>query len=506
MDLQNAKKHIKVTEVVVEDMSEQALDCDLLLPDYLPDIAAVLKCITQPIVQNYQLSGDRIMAEGVVKVQILYLDEERNCVHTFETIQPFGCMFQLKENDNNAFVQLTAKSNYTNCRAISPRRADVHGTFTVKLSVYGEKEKTVMDLVPEKGFQTKCESAPFSRLIGSKAKSFTVNETLELANTIEANTLLKSTAVAHVTECKAIKNKAIVKGDLLIRSVYSLNAETGKLGSAENTIPFSQIIDLEGVQEESCCVCRAAVLHCEAHPAQTPVGENKLLTVSAKINLDFCAFQTEETLLLTDLYHTDCYTKAESSLMEFSCIHDVEKRTETCVTTLDATDRDMDVIEDLWCDVESVSDEKENGICVQTLICMLGRDSKNDILFFERSAEFRLNIPQKTNCMKTNVKILKTEWKRIGTGWELQVTFAVEVYSVVTKSLSVVTSIECDENTDRLKTNGNDGYIKVYFAAPGETVWEIGKKHRISMDSVCRENNVTEDEVMKKDTMIVLVP
>ena len=508
MDLQNAKKHIKITEIIAEDLSEQALDCDLLLPDYLPDIAVILKCVTQPTVQNYQLSGDRIMAEGIVKVQMLYLSEERDCVHTFEMMQPFGCTFRLNEVDSNPLVRVTAKNNYTNCRAISPRRADVHGTFSVKMSMYGEKEKTVVDLAPEKAFQTKCETVSFSRLIGSKAKSFTVNETLELANTVDANTLIRSSVVPQVTECKAIKNKAIIKGDLLLCNVFSVNGEGGKLGRAENVIPFSQIVDLEGLEEESQCICRATVLHCEAHPAQTPVGENKLLAVSVKINLDFSAFQTEQMPLLIDAYHTDHPTKSLTTPLEFCHIAAMENCTDTQTVTLALADKDIDTIEDLWCEIESVSTDYKNGernVCVQTAVCILGRDSKTGFSFLERSAEFWLALPQSADRAQTEVKITKTEWKRVGAEWELQVTFTVDICFVNAKTLPVVTEMQIDEHGHCSSKEGKE-CVKIYFASQGETVWEIGKKYHVLMESICRENDVTEDEVLKKDTMIVLTP
>ncbi len=508
MELQTVKKHIKTTEMMVEEVSEQALDCDLLLPDYLPDIAAVLKCITQPTVQNYQLSGDRVMVEGVVKVQILYLDEDRMSVHTFETLQPFGCSFILKENSHQVSVQLTAKTNYTNCRAISPRRADIHGTFTVKLLMYGEKERFFSDVPSEKAFQTREQQVIFSSLIGSKSKTFTVSETLELANTVEAHTLLRSSAVAYVSECKAIKDKAIIKGEILIKNVYALEGETGKLGSAENTIPFSQIVDLDGMEEESICFCRATVLHCEAHPAQTPVGENKLLSVSVKVNVDFGAFCEEEATVLTDVYHTDFLTKMTVSPMAFCRVCGVENRLETRCTTLDLPDKEIAVFEDVWCDIESVSEvhtEDEKGVHVQVSVCMLGRDTKNCLSFFERSVGFLLEYAEQPYQNKTNVKIYRSEWKRSGEGIELQVTFAVESCSMLVQTLPIVVNIEKDENNTATTKGMLKGCMKLYFASEGESVWEIGKKYRVPVENICEENDVSDDEILNRDTMLVLI-
>ena len=65
MDFKVISKAIAVCESVFDDFDERPVDCDFVLPDYCPDIAAVLKCTLEPVVQSKQLSGDRISADGL---------------------------------------------------------------------------------------------------------------------------------------------------------------------------------------------------------------------------------------------------------------------------------------------------------------------------------------------------------------------------------------------------------------------------------------------------------
>ena len=58
-------KAIAVCDTVFDDCDERPVDSDFVLPDYCPDIAAVLKCTLEPVIQNKQLSGDRVSADGV---------------------------------------------------------------------------------------------------------------------------------------------------------------------------------------------------------------------------------------------------------------------------------------------------------------------------------------------------------------------------------------------------------------------------------------------------------
>ena len=77
MELQTTCGRVGLTQTVFDDVEERPVDGDFVLPDYLPEITAILKCRMRPVVQSHQISGDRVIADGTVYLQLLYLDEER---------------------------------------------------------------------------------------------------------------------------------------------------------------------------------------------------------------------------------------------------------------------------------------------------------------------------------------------------------------------------------------------------------------------------------------------
>lgn len=138
MDFKVMNKAISTNETLFDDFDERPVDCDFVLPDYCPDIAAVLKCTLKPVIQSKQLSGDRMLVDGQANIRVMYLDEARKCVRCCEFSQPFTSTFAVKSMGLNPCVRATAKTDYVNCRATSPRRLDVHGAFTVKLKITAE--------------------------------------------------------------------------------------------------------------------------------------------------------------------------------------------------------------------------------------------------------------------------------------------------------------------------------------------------------------------------------
>ena len=144
MELKTANRRIEWVHTRCREVDERPIDADILLPDFLPEIAAVLTCSVTPMIQTRRVSGDRVSADGTATIRVWYLDEERRCVRSFETSQPFSSSFTIKELDSRDTVFLRAKPHYVNCRATGPRRLDVHGAFGVYLEVVGTKEIDVL--------------------------------------------------------------------------------------------------------------------------------------------------------------------------------------------------------------------------------------------------------------------------------------------------------------------------------------------------------------------------
>ena len=156
MDFQVMNRAVPVNETLFDDFDERPVDCDFVLPDYCPDIAAVLKCTLKPVIQSKQLSGDRLLVDGQATIRVMYLDEGRKCVRCCEFSQPFTSTFSVKNAGVNACIRATAKTDYVNCRATSPRRLDVHGAFTVKLKITAQGSREVVSEAKGAGKYTRC--------------------------------------------------------------------------------------------------------------------------------------------------------------------------------------------------------------------------------------------------------------------------------------------------------------------------------------------------------------
>ena len=504
MELQTIVKQVKIIQTVFDDFDERPLDCDLVLPEYLPDIASVLKCMIDPKVQNYQISGDRVMADGTVTIRLLYLDEERRCIRTFENAQPFTATFTVKGLGNNCRVKLSTRINYVNCRATGPRRADIHGAFCVCLKVTGEKEESIIEEIDNTAVRTRHCSAEYSRLSAFAEKAFTVSEVVELKNGSCSQIPIRTQAISCITDCKALAGKAVIKGELILKTVYSAEDGSGALCTCENVVPFSQIVDADGLTEEQITCCRSEVLMCEVHPVQNANGDSMLLSLSAKLMVSLQSYEKDDCTMLLDAYHMQYPLKCRMKQVEPWCVTAISDRVLPVNLSVDRPDSAICAVEDLWCDgiaTQMSGDE----LSVHLSVCMITRDDKGCLSYYERPAEFSLQHGEHGCLRDVEIAVMRLSYTLSGDRIDIQLQLSQKGLVSQENTYSIIGELSADETTPYVMSEGMNGCcMKVYYGNQGESLWEIAKAQHLPIEQLCKENQLHGD-VLNED-MVLLLP
>ena len=139
MEEMNRENTISTEAVVYEGQAEQGIELDYVLPDYYPEIFKVLKCSLSPAIVSKTISGDnRLLLDGVVYIRVMYLAENSEELHCVEQRTTWSKAVELgkKPIEGEPAIRVTAKSDYCNCRAVSPRRIDVRGAISASTGRY----------------------------------------------------------------------------------------------------------------------------------------------------------------------------------------------------------------------------------------------------------------------------------------------------------------------------------------------------------------------------------
>lgn len=510
MEFKEMQEAVTINEVAFDGCSEQPVDLDFTLPDYCPDISRILKCQVNPRVTGYQFNSDSLTVEGITAIRLLYVGEGSGCVRSYNHSLPFTANFAIKKMADNPVVRTKIKVDYMNCRAISQRRVDLHGAFSVCAKVYVKKREQLIVGAQGAGIQLKKTQSTVSSIIGSVDRSFNVTEMLHIGqNNAPVEQVISHNAVAVMNEFKAIPNKVLAKGELLIKVLYASDLAEGLMDITEHSVPISQIIDIEGVDEDSMCDVRFEVINADVTPRLDSNGDYRMLSVDVRINAYARAFKEMDISILSDAYSTDCELIMEQKPVKLEKVAAMVKDTFLSRQTFDMPEDGVERVIDLWCEAEVTNfKEEDNGYRIDGNldICMLACDIQGTASYYERKSEFEYmceirNMPQNSRCEADMTVVAVSFSLTAANTIEVRCEMKVDAMIYSVSNEHTICSLQPDESKPYKKDDV--AALTIYYADEGENIWDIAKKYKTSVEAVSKENNL-DDEVLRGKEMLLI--
>ncbi len=511
MDFRINKEALSVNEIAFDGCQEQPIDLDFSLPDYCPDIQRILKCQVYPRVNMRSISGDRLDVEGIAVVRLLYLDAGKMTVRCCEHSTPFSCSFHLKSMPMNANIFTKTRVEYINCRAVSPRKLDIHGAFSVCARIVCRTRQELLCGVEGDSIEQKKRKIPASHVLGSGQQQFGVSEVLELGQgKPPAESIIRSDVTAVVHDYKAIANKLILKGEALIKVLYVSDMESGEMNTMEYAVPISQIVDVDGVEEGSVCDARLDVLNHDLQIRTDSMGDDTLLAAELKLVATVDAYAQSEVELVTDAYSTEVALDLEKKQTTIEQLVELIGDTFIDKKSLDLSEGGISSMIDLWNEMAVVSAHAENGQLLfkgKLNACILGMDAENTPMYLERVIDFEMardwsGRPENIRC-DCEVSVLSMNY-RISSDGSLEVKTELKITAAVYAEASCQAVVDVVPDESRPMAKDTSAALTIYYADAGEALWNIARAYCTSVEAIKRENDLDCD--ILEDRGMLLIP
>ncbi|HIR48293.1 MAG TPA: DUF3794 domain-containing protein [Candidatus Caccousia avicola] len=507
MDYTAQRNPLSVIELLYDGCQEQSVDLDISLPDYCPDIQKILKCQVYPRILDRTLAGDHIEISGTYTVKILYLDAVNGTIRCCENGSPFSCTIPMKKNIERGKIKAFARVEYINCRAASSRRLDVHGSFSICVKVYGSADCEAVCSIVGDDIEQRTLEIPFSRMSAFCVQNFHVEEVLELPGTKpEAETLLHSSAVVNMQDYKVIQNKLMVKGDVTLHLLYASPSEEYSLETMEYAIPFTQMLDCDGIEEEDRSDVRLSVIGTDVQIKNDYSGGKVFFDAQIRLCADITAFQNKQTTIVSD-----AYSRSYEMALEYQQ-KNAEELTEIFGDSMMKKisfpmEQEVSKVIDVWSELCSVSPSKEeNGLTLdgKFSICMLAVSSDGKPFYFERLADFQHKRPfagdGELRC-DADASIAGLSYRITGNELEIKAEISVSGSVFSRRSCRMVEAAHADETKPRERDRS--AALILYYAEAGEALWDIARLYCTSMEAIQRENGLECEKMDSKGMLLI---
>lgn len=492
---------------VLDTVAEQLADVDLTLPDYCPDIEKILKCTLTPKIQSKTLSGGQLQVDGYCVVNVLYVESIKKTIRCCEQSVNFSQSFSVKETPDNPVIVTKTKSEYINCRALSPRRLVMHGAFSLYAKVFSTS-KTSIYSPSDCNLETNKKTIRCADLKSFCQEQFNVCEEVSVADKPAIETILHSDVNVSITDAKAVTGKLMVNGEINLRMFYLSDVESGGTGKIDYLLPFNQIIDCEGIDENTINCVSCDVMSYDLRLKNDMLSEKPSVILDVKLCVTEEGYIINDEEVIVDTYSVFCASNPEFEQLKI--INEVSPISENCMQKLSVKvdDGKISKILDIYADyVGADSQLCDNGIkvCGKINICMIALNEDNMPVFIERSSDYEHMLNSATDCntlVAADARATSISYRLADDNTvEIRCEIKISAGGMKKDTIKAVRSVELFEDKPIVTDNCA---LTLYFAKKGENLWDIAKSHNTRLDMLLEENSA---ENMTLDTsQMLLIP
>ena len=478
-----------------------------IVPDSCADIARIVETTGLVCVTGRELTGDgRFCASGSVDVSVLYIPEKGDGPCAIHFQMPFQCYGEGQGGGECEFLDIRGELQSIDTRALNPRkvltRANLilypcgcrHAALSVCTDV-AEDESCIQLLREQKATRVAA---------GVREKEFTFVEELPLSpGRGGAEEIISKRLDIRGTDSKLIGNKLVVKGLIAVTVLYRENG--GRLNLLQQELPFSQIVEGSGFEEE--CESEAAYrllsAECRLGSEGSP-DDPHVLTLTLLLRTRVTVWRNETISFISDLYSTAAPVSCQTMEIELREDSQRQIRRQNARELLETGVAVKAVVDtEIGCgsvQITGSGEEMEIPLWARCLYL-----DENDMLHSARK-EFTVACPteQPAGCMVEAAAACRSDVMAsiLPDGIELRfpVECAVEI-SRLGRHLCVSGGETVEEEAS---SGGAVPSLTLRKIGREETLWSVAKQYRTTCQAILEVNGIPDERQVPSDRLLLI--
>lgn len=345
-------------------------------------------------------------------------------------------------------------------------------------------------------------------------KQIILNEEVELGASKPAiHSIIRQTVQLEHTQESILAGKIILKGEAAVHILYAWKSDTESepestgLEHLAFSIPYSQIIDIDQIDENYRCHADIDVIRCELKP----VSSKPLLQCEIELFVSCTAVKPACVQLVTDAFSTRYPCEQTTVPLQVDRTPTPIQATFSSTMTIPPGDTVPECIYDISCSVRNINTQlipEQNRIRISGMLCcrLLAKDSEDALLLLEKEEAFESYVDQ--TSIDENAT-LQAEVQPIDSTYHLSTDGTISIQATLSLTgqlcpcarFTCLSELEVDSE-NKLERDG-DYALKLYYGVEQEQVWDIAKRCRTSVNAIMEENNLS-DEALTASGMLLI--
>ena len=503
------KRSLRYYETVLSTSVQREESSEVIVPDNSPDIDRVVQTAGMACLKEKYARDGRLELSGLVRATVLYLPEGGTGLRKMEVNLPFSHTLEHHELDGEVHVYVKSTLMTADTRLLNPRKVQVSAAILLEIEVMRPGEWEVCESVDEAedhGLQMLTTTQSAHMPIAVKEKEFSVVDELELPGSKPpvANIMMVGVQLA-ARDVKVIGDKMVFKGAAQLKICYAGPAEgdsDAEIACFEQELPFSQILEMEGLEESCDCSVDLQLSGLELDIRTGAGFDTRVLGVTLQVDAYAVATLERRVEALTDLYSTthDCkplfkpyhFSQFVGKTVKRQAVREVF---ETGTGVHAVLDTQIVLSPALMLEEE---DGRQLSCEANVKVLYMG----DDMGYYSVGRRVQVTCPMEGDGPVVPTASLAGEIFGAGTSDGMEIRFAVDFEMAALQSIEMNTLSGLELETEP-ETAARRPSVVLKRVRGGERLWDIAKRYRTTAVDIQKANGLAEDELVGGKMLLI---
>ena len=498
MVIDTKKENLCINQIVGKKVDDVTVEGDVIIPDVKPDILNAINTNGTVCVYKKEIMDGKVRLDGSINLYIMYLpDNDSDCVRSINTSLDFTHIMDIEEARENMTFEDDILIKSIECRVLNGRKVNIKANMSISVKLYSnESIEIISEIENNPDMQLLNNTFEVNSMLGRGTTKVYAKENISIDNIDEVAEIMKMNLNISNKDIKISYNKVLAKADLNVKIMYL--TEDNRINVAKSQIPIMGFVDIPNVSEENICDTRYSIKNVVLKPNN---NETHGIYIEAQIELTCSAYEKKEMNIIQDLYSPEKEVKFKqreiNAMTGKENIKDLVQINEQVQIPEIIGHRLYDVEVNPMITSENILNDKivyDGNVELKFMF-----ESETTAMIDIKTIELPFNLStdvkkiDKQSNLSTNISA-STQDFIIGQNGNIDCRVNLEFEISVSKSRTV--NIIEDLNIEESTIEKNYSMV-IYFVKQGDTLWEIAKKFRSTVEDITEVNGIEDANKIK---------
>ena len=304
--------------------------------------------------------------------------------------------------------------------------------------------------------------------------------------------ILKSDVCVSNLENKISYNKVLSKADVTIKILYI--TESSQIAMTQATIPVMNFIDMEKVTDEDTCHTDYKIRNMLFKP-----NAKEMKSINCQIDFEVsCEVYKSRTIeLVQDMYGIDKNITFNQKTIQIQTKGESEKQVVN--VSENVLVEDIRSLYDVDCKVNITNKTPSgNSVNYEGEVCGdIYYDTGNNLGVKSAKIPFMVKLDCDTDDIE--IDLVRKNFKLNNEEVACDLDIEIKPNATNQKTIRLIEDVQEEEYTD-----DSDYAMIVYFVKEGDTIWNIARDFRVTMDSIIQTNHLQDTKIHTGEKLYIM--